>query len=216
MLIIGLLIAAAAAVFSVVEIVQNSGGTTSTIHGFGQILGHFTSAEIFLAGIATTVIFFLGYWVLSVSSRIRRRASQKRRAENRATREERDAVIAERDWLAKALETERSARISNLLRNREAQEQQSANVQPAAQQPGVVQPAAQPGVTQPGATQPVTARPMTAQPIAYPSDAEVYGDRAGSQQAGSHGANANLNADPNADSTDDDEVPIRRRHGLFR
>ena len=109
MLIIGLLIVVAAAAFAGAVVSENWGGSTYTVHGFGHVLGHLTLAEIFLSGVILTAIFFLGLWVASVSSRIRRRSSDRRRAEARATREERDTLLAERDKLARELDAERAA-----------------------------------------------------------------------------------------------------------
>jgi hypothetical protein len=109
MLIIGLLIVVAAAAFAGAVVSENWGGSTYTIHGFGHVLGHLTLAEIFLSGVILTAIFFLGLWLASVSSRIRRRTSNRRRAEARATREERDNLLAERDRLASELDAERTA-----------------------------------------------------------------------------------------------------------
>lgn len=109
MLLIGLLIVVAAAAFAGAVVSENWGGNTYTVHGFGHVLGHLTLAEIFLSAVILTTVFFLGLWVASVSSRIRRRTSNRRRAEVRATREERDELLAERDRLAGELDTERAA-----------------------------------------------------------------------------------------------------------
>lgn len=108
MLIIGLLIALAAAVFVAVVLAEDWGGATYTIHGFGHTLGNLTLAEIFLSGIIITAIFFAALWLASVSNRMRRRASARRRAETRSMREEHENAIAERDRLARELEAERA------------------------------------------------------------------------------------------------------------
>jgi uncharacterized membrane protein len=110
MLIIGLLIMVAAAVFAGVVLSENWGGPTYEIDGFGRVLGHLTLAQIFIAGIALMAVFVVGMWVASVSSRMRRRASGRRRAETRAVREEREALIADRDRLATELEEARRSR----------------------------------------------------------------------------------------------------------
>jgi len=110
MLFIGLLIALAAAVFAAVLLAEDWGGATYTIHGFGHVLGSLTLAEIFLSGIIITAIFFMALWLASVSSRLRRRASARRRAEHRAVREDHDNLMAERDRLAGELEAERAGR----------------------------------------------------------------------------------------------------------
>jgi uncharacterized membrane protein len=108
MLLIGLLIVVAVAVFGGVVLSENWGGDTYTITGFGHTLGHLTLGQIFLSGVALTALFFLGVWAASVSSRLRRRASGRRRAETRAIREERESLAAERDKLAAELEAERA------------------------------------------------------------------------------------------------------------
>jgi uncharacterized membrane protein len=150
MLIIGLLIVVAAAVFGAVEIAQNWGGPTYTVKGFGQTLGHFTLAEIFLAGIVLAAIFFVGLWLAAVSSRLRRRAAQQRRAEARDAQADREAAIADRDRLAGALQRERAAHGSDLERDREAL-------------------AAQPAVAVPVATTPIVEGP-----VVYNADTQSY------------------------------------------
>jgi uncharacterized membrane protein len=159
MLLIGLLIALAAAVFGAVVLAENWGGTTYTIHGFGQTLGSLTLAEIFLAGIILTAIFFVALWLASVSSIMRRRASARRRAENRAVREERESLAVERDRLAGELDAEREGRASDRPATGADREvdQRSAGDRP---------------------TERVVERPVDSdQPPTYPRDTEVYGDR---------------------------------------
>jgi uncharacterized membrane protein len=108
MLLIGLLILVAAAAFAGVLISENWGGGTFAIKGFGHVLGHYTLAQIFISGIALTALFFFGVWAASVSTRLRRRASSRRRAENRAAREEHDELVAERDKLSRELASQRA------------------------------------------------------------------------------------------------------------
>ena len=108
MIFLGLLIALAAAAFGAVVLTQNWGGATHTIHGFGATLGSLTLAEIFLAGIILTAIFFLALWLAGLSTRMRRRASIRRREETRSVREEREGLVADRDRLARELEAERA------------------------------------------------------------------------------------------------------------
>jgi len=113
MLLIGLLILVAAAAFAGVLISENWGGGTFAIKGFGHVLGHYTLAQIFISGIVLTAIFFFGVWAASVSTRIRRRASSRRRAESRAAREEHDELVAERDRLARELAAaQRTSRVA--------------------------------------------------------------------------------------------------------
>jgi uncharacterized membrane protein len=109
MLIIGLLILLAAAAFAGVVISENWGGDTFAVKGFGHVLGHYTLAQIFISAIVLTAIFFFGLWAASVSTRLRRRASSRRRAESRAAREEHDELVAERDRLARELASQRAA-----------------------------------------------------------------------------------------------------------
>jgi len=109
MLIIGLLIVVAAAAFAGVVVSENWGGGTYAVKGFGHVLGHYTLAQIFLSAVVITAIFFFGLWAASVSTRLRRRASSRRRAESRAAREEHDELVAERDKLARELAAQRAA-----------------------------------------------------------------------------------------------------------
>jgi uncharacterized membrane protein len=104
MLIIGLLIVAAAAAFAGIVLSANWGGGGFAISGFGHTLGHLTLAQIFISGVVLTAIFFVGLWIASVSNRMRRRTSLRRRAELRTAREEHDSIVAERDRLARELD----------------------------------------------------------------------------------------------------------------
>lgn len=110
MLLIGLLIALAAAVFAGVVLAEDWGGASYAIHGFGHHLGNLTLAGIFLAGIIITTIFFFALYMASISGRMRRRASARRRAEHRSLREEHEGIVAERDRLARELDAERASR----------------------------------------------------------------------------------------------------------
>ena len=156
MLILGFLIVVAVAVFAGVVLSDNWGGSTVSITGFGHTLGHLTMAEIFLSGVVLTAIFFVGAWLIMLSSRMRRRASRSRRAETRAARQEREEIAAERDRLAGELE------------------KAQANAQMAA-------PVTQqlPVATEPVVTRPAEVRlPDTAAAPPYPADpAEGYGQR---------------------------------------
>ena len=165
MLILGFLIVVAVAVFAGVVLSDNWGGSTVSIAGFGHTLGHLTMAEIFLSGVVLTAIFFVGAWLIMLSSRMRRRASRSRRAETRAARQEREEIAAERDRLAGELE------------------KAQANAQVAA--PVTQQmPVAEPALTYPVGTDPAVTRPAevrlpdTAPAPPYPADpAEGYGQR---------------------------------------
>ncbi|MBX5447468.1 MAG: hypothetical protein IRZ27_02970 [Acidothermus cellulolyticus] len=107
MLVIGLLIAAAAAAFGAVVTVEDWGGSTYAVRGFGHHLANLTLAEIFLAGVILCAIFFFGLWLSSLSSTLHRRRSLRRRAEMRSLREQYEEVVAERDRLARELEAQR-------------------------------------------------------------------------------------------------------------
>jgi len=110
MLFIALLVALAAVVFAVVVLAEEWGGATYAIHGFGHLLGNLTLAGVFLSGIIITAVFFVALWLASLSSMMRRRASNRRRAESRAAREEHEGLLTERDRLARELQAERAAR----------------------------------------------------------------------------------------------------------
>lgn len=155
MLILGFLIVVAVAVFAGVVLSDNLGGSTVSIAGFGHTLGHLTQAEIFLSGVVLTAIFFVGAWLIMLSSRMRRRASRSRRAETRAARQEREEIAAERDRLAGELE------------------KAQANAQMAAPVEQV------PVATEPVVTRPAEVRlPDTATAPPYPTaPAESYGQR---------------------------------------
>ena len=101
MFVIGLLVAAAAAVFVAVVTIEDWGGPAYTIHGFGHVLGHLTLAEVFIAGLGISAIFFLALWFAGYMNSVQRRRSAQRRAEARALRENYDAVRADRDRLAR-------------------------------------------------------------------------------------------------------------------
>jgi uncharacterized membrane protein len=160
MFLIGLLIMVAVAVFVGFVISDNWGGATSSISGFGHTLGHLTLAGIFIAGIASAAVFFIALWLVTVSSRMRRRASKSRRAETRAAREERDALQVERDRLSTELEAERASRLS---------------ATPVVVQPAVLVPAAvggEPAVVEPTGVAPTVAEPTVVAPavVTLPTD----------------------------------------------
>jgi hypothetical protein len=193
MLIIGLLIVIAAVVFGAVEVSQNWGGSTFAVKGFGQTLGHFTLAEIFIAGLALAAVFFVGVWIAAVSSRVRRRAAQQRKIEARDARADREAAIADRDRLAGALQRERAAHSSDLDRDREA----------LAERP--VETVGQPLAT--SASAPVVEHTVADRPVVYNSDTQTY-ETAGSMPG-------------SIDTVDPQQDPVaagsrHRRHGLLR
>jgi uncharacterized membrane protein len=190
MLLIGLLIVIAAVVFGAVEVAQNWGGTTYTVKGFGNTLGHFTLAEIFLAGIVLAAIFFVGLWMVSVSSRVRRRAAQQRKIEARDAAADREAAIADRDRLAGALQRERTAHSADLNRDREALAQR------------------------PTETAPVVTAPVVERPVVYNSATQSY------ETAGATPGSIDVtDPQPVAvDDAGEPVVPAsrHRRHGLLR
>jgi hypothetical protein len=191
MLIIGLLIVIAAVVFGAVEIAQNWGGPTYTVHGFGQT-GHFTLAEIFIAGLVLAAIFFVGLWMTAVSSRLRRRAAQQRRVEARDANADREAAIADRDRLASALQRERAAHGSDLERDREVI---AAN--------SVTEPV-------PVATTPVAAAPVVERPVVYNSGTQTY------ETAGAVPGSIDVTDPQQVDNDTVVDNSGRRKHGLVR
>lgn len=185
MLIIGLLIVIAAVVVGAVEIAQNWGGPTYTIHGFGQT-GHFTLAEIFIAGIVLAAIFFVGMWLTAVSSRMRRRAAQQRRVEARDAKADREAAIADRDRLASALQRERAAHGSDLERDREV-------------------------IAANRATEvPVATTPVVERPVVYNSGTQTY------ETAGAVPGSIDMTDPQQVTDAPVVETAGRRRHGLVR
>ncbi|AHH96865.1 hypothetical protein GCM10010174_34200 [Kutzneria viridogrisea] len=70
-----------------------SAGPAHPLSAFGAQVVTATPLEIFLGGIAVTLVFCLGVWALAVAGR-RRRAL---RSEVRATRRERDELAAQLD-----------------------------------------------------------------------------------------------------------------------
>ena len=167
MLFIGLLIALAAAVFAGVVLAEDWGGASYAINGFGHHLGSLTLAEIFLAGIIITTVFFVALYMASISGRMRRRASARRRAEHRSLREEHENLVAERDRLARELETERAGR------------------RPVAESARSTGPGHPAEPTYPTPTYPTPTYPT--EPV-YPREGEVYSGRAESAAASDPGA----------------------------
>jgi hypothetical protein len=166
MLILGFLIVVAVAVFAGVVLSDNWGGSTVSINGFGHVLGHLTMAEIFLSGVVLTAIFFIGAWLIMLSSRMRRRASRSRRAETRAARQEREEMAAERDRLARELEkAQANARVAEPV----------TQAMPVATEPVLTHPVG----TEPVVTRPAEVRlPDTSATPPYPTEpAEGYGQR---------------------------------------
>jgi len=137
---------------------ENWGGDTFTVNGFGHVLGHLTLGQIFISGVALTAVFFVGLWMASISSRMRRRASGRRRAENRAIREEREELLADRDRLARELEAERAARPQEVTTDR------VVNVDERR----------------------IEERPVEERPVAYPRGTEVFADQAAADEARRH------------------------------
>ena len=83
MLLLGLLLCGASAAFAGLLIVENwGGGPEYTVMMFGHHLGHVTTLEAFLAGIALTLVFLLSALLTAAGAR----RSSRRRRELRALR----------------------------------------------------------------------------------------------------------------------------------
>jgi hypothetical protein len=96
-LLLGILLLGATGAFAGLLIAYNSaGGPDYTVVMFGNTLGTLTSLQVFLAGIALTLVFCLGLlMVFGGASGLRRR-----RAARLAEHREAQAVLARRDALA--------------------------------------------------------------------------------------------------------------------
>jgi hypothetical protein len=103
MLLLGLLLLAATGVFTGLLASENwAGGPDYTVTMFGNTLGTLNSLQIFLAGIALTLVFCLGVAMAALGSRQARR----RRAARHAVVREATQARAERDALAARLDAE--------------------------------------------------------------------------------------------------------------
>jgi hypothetical protein len=103
MLLLGLLLLAATGVFTGLLASENwAGGPDYTVTMFGNTLGTLNSLQIFLAGIALTLVFCLGVAMAALGSRQARR----RRAARHAAVREATQARAERDALAARLDAE--------------------------------------------------------------------------------------------------------------
>ncbi len=103
MLLLGLLLLAATGVFTGLLASENwAGGPDYTVTMFGNTLGTLNSVQIFLAGIALTLVFCLGVAMAALGGRrMRRRRAARHAAVREATR-----ARAERDALAARLDAE--------------------------------------------------------------------------------------------------------------
>ena len=105
MLLLGLLLLGATGAFAGLLIAYNSsGGPDYTVTMFNNDLGTLTSLQIFLAGIALTLVFCLALAMTAGGARGLRR----RGATQRAIRDEAARARAERDALAAKLEDDQS------------------------------------------------------------------------------------------------------------
>ncbi|HWG23768.1 hypothetical protein [Actinospica sp.] len=73
LLLVGLVLLAATGAFAGLVIAYNQAGPDYTVVMFGNTLGTLTSMQIFLAGIALTLVFCLGLWMVALGARTRRR-----------------------------------------------------------------------------------------------------------------------------------------------
>ncbi|MER7778880.1 hypothetical protein ABTZ21_28360 [Streptomyces sp. NPDC096191] len=101
MLMLGLLLMAGAAAFTGLLIAENlSGGPDYTVTLMGTDPFTISTLGAFLGGIALTLIFSLGMWMLLAGTVLARHRSKKRRTDRLAARQ----AHAERDELAGRLE----------------------------------------------------------------------------------------------------------------
>ncbi|CAL9663262.1 hypothetical protein [Streptomyces sp. enrichment culture] len=101
MLVLGLLLMAGAAAFAGLLIADNlSGGPDYTVSLLGSEPFTISTLGAFLGGIALTLIFGLGMWMLLAGTVLARHRGKKRRRERETARQ----ATAERDALAGRLE----------------------------------------------------------------------------------------------------------------
>ena len=94
MVALGLILILLAVVMTVALLIDSSGNLTVTV--FGLTVRHVSVAGLFLTGVATMTVFFLGLWmVLKAMSRSRRKR-QERKAMTKEQRKSVDAVEEER------------------------------------------------------------------------------------------------------------------------
>lgn len=101
MLILGLLLVVLSGAVAVLLIIDNLGGAAQTVSMFGNDLADVTVMQAFVAGLIVAAVFLIG---LSMMLSAGRRARENR-SRYRAARKETKAVAAERDELAKQLDT---------------------------------------------------------------------------------------------------------------
>ncbi|GAA2229791.1 MULTISPECIES: hypothetical protein [Kitasatospora] len=90
MFLLGLLLLVVSAGFAALLISQNlQAGSDYAITLFGNHIGTMNALEIFLAGIALTLLFALGWMLASSGARRHRRRAVARRVDKRAAREAR-------------------------------------------------------------------------------------------------------------------------------
>lgn len=112
MFVLGLLLMIIAGAAAVGFLVSNYGGDAFSISLFGQNIDNVHRATLYIAGIATAVVFLLGLRLITAGiARSRRRRLERKRlaAESRGTAKE---LKAENERLAKRLEEEKRGRES--------------------------------------------------------------------------------------------------------
>ena len=102
MLLLGLVLLGATGAFAGLLIAYNTAGPDYTVTMFGHTLGTLNSLQVFLAGIALTLVFCLGLAMMFGGASMHRR----HRAERLAARREAAAARAERDALAARLDSD--------------------------------------------------------------------------------------------------------------
>lgn len=105
MVVLGVLLAVAAAVVGVDIVLEN----TSKVDGdiFQQTVTGLSLGGVFLAGAIAALIFALGLWLLFGGAARARRKRQERKSALREGTQQRDSLAAENERLARALDQQR-------------------------------------------------------------------------------------------------------------
>lgn len=114
MVVLGLLLAAIAAVVGVDIVLENTSRVSGTI--FQQTVTGLSLGGVFLAGAIAALVFALGLWLLFGGAARARRRRQERRAALREAAQQKDSLAAENERLARALEEERQAQARQPIR----------------------------------------------------------------------------------------------------
>ena len=99
MLILGLLLVVLSGAAAALLIAYNNGGAEQTITMFGRDLADVTMMQAYVAGLATALIFMLGFWMIMSAGR----RARENRSRYREARQEAKVAAKERDELAEQL-----------------------------------------------------------------------------------------------------------------